>query len=55
MSKGLSKNYVAKNVGMKSARFSALALTIFQVNRVEHQDLNQELPFSWVFGVQLAH
>ena len=46
-SKGLSKNYVAKNLGMKSARLSVLAETFFLVNRAEHQKLNKttgELP-----------
>ena len=32
--KGLSKNYVAKNEGVKSTRFSSLADTIFPVNRL---------------------
>ena len=40
--KGLSKNYVSQNVGMKCTRFSALAETLFLV-----------LSFDWVFGVQL--
>ena len=29
VTKGLSKNYVATNVGMKSTRFSSLAKTLF--------------------------
>ena len=31
---GLSKNYVTKNEGVKSTRFSSLADTIFPVNRL---------------------
>ena len=34
MNKGLSKNYVAKNEGAKSTRFSSLANTIFPLNRL---------------------
>ena len=55
--KGLSINYVVQNVGMKFTCFSSLAQTLFLVNRFEHQKLNQttsELPFGWVFGVQLG-
>ena len=55
--KGLSKNYVAKNVGMKSTRFSALAQTLFSSESSRTLKFNQttaELSFGWVFGVQLG-
>ena len=39
--KGLSKNYVAKNVGMKSTSFSRWLRSFFLVNRVERQKLNR--------------
>ena len=54
--KGLSKNYVATNVGMKSTRFSALAQTLFSSESSRTLKFNQttaELSFGWVFGVQL--
>ena len=37
--KGLSKNYVAKNEGVKSTRFSSLADTIFPVNRLSESSV----------------
>ena len=49
--------YIVKNVGMKSTSFSALVETLFLVNRVEHQKINQtraELPVNCVFGAQLS-
>ena len=57
VTKGLSKNYVAQNVGMKSTHFSALVETLFSIESSWHQKLNQtiaELRFGLVFGVQIS-
>ena len=51
-SKGPSTYYVILHTV-----FYVKRVTFFLVNRVEHQKLNQttaELPFGWVFGVQLG-
>ena len=55
--RGCSETTLAKNSGIMSTRFSALAKIIFWVNKVEHQKLNQttaELSFSWFFGIQIG-
>ena len=45
--RGCSETTLAKNAGIKSTRFSALAKIIFSVNKVEYQKLHQTIAELW--------